>query len=230
MSHRRNARYGLAGGAAPRQALAGREQGGRPPRNTASQGVGSRILAGTAVRVLCVAACTVLAGCGLIGGSGTVGADVPNTITVTSPAFRDQGLIPERYTCFGAGVSPPIQWSGVPAGTRALALLFDDAGAPVEPYVYWLVFDISSQTTEFQEGSLPPGALLARATNGRARYNAPCPRSRSHTYRFTVYAMSQPVSLPAGAALSQVWSAVARQAIARGRLTGTAMTPPGHTR
>lgn len=174
-------------------------------------------------------ACAALAGCGLIGGPGAVGADVPDTITVTSPVFRDQGMIPERYTCFGAGMSPPVHWSGVPAGTRALALVVDDAGAPVEPYVYWLVFDINSQTSEFQEGSLPPGALQAQASNGRARYNPPCPRTGSHEYRFTVYAMSQPVSLPAGANLMKVWSAVAQQAIARGRLTGTATAPPGHT-
>jgi Raf kinase inhibitor-like YbhB/YbcL family protein len=150
-------------------------------------------------------------------------------MTVTSPAFHDQGLIPDRYTCFGAGLSPPIHWSGVPTGTRALALLVDDAGAPVKPYVYWLVFDISPQTTEFQEGSLPPGALQAQATNGRARYNAPCPRSGLHSYRFTVYALSQPVSQGSGASLKQVWSAVAQQAIARGRLTVTAVPPPGHT-
>lgn len=186
-------------------------------------------LARTAARILCTAACAVLAGCGLIGGSGAVGSDVPDTISVSSPAFRDQGLIPQRYTCFGPGLSPPIHWSGVPAGTRALALLVDDAGAPVKPDVYWLVFDISPQTTEFPEGSLPPGALQAQASDGRARYNAPCPRSGSHSYRFTVYAMNANVSLPSGAALQQVWSAVAQRAIARGRLTGTVAPPPGHT-
>lgn len=202
-------------------------RGGRVASGTVSWS-----LARTLARILCVAVCAALAGCGLIGGPGAVGADVPDTITVTSPAFRDQGLIPERYTCFGGGVSPPIHWSGVPAGTRALALVVDDADAPVKPYVYWIVFDISSQTTEFQEAasrSLPAGALQAQASNGRARYNPPCPRSGSHSYRFTVYAMDKPVSLPAGAGLKQVWSAVAQQAIARGRLTGTAVAPPGHT-
>jgi hypothetical protein len=173
--------------------------------------------------------CTLLAGCGLIGGPRSVSADVPNTITVTSPAFGAQGVIPKRYTCFGAGVSPPIHWSGVPTGTRALALLVDDADAPVKPYVYWIVFDISSQTTELQEGSLPPDALQAQTSNGQAKYHPPCPRSGSHSYRFTVYAMSQPVSLPTGAGLETVWSAVAQVAIARGRLTATAEVPPGHT-
>lgn len=170
-----------------------------------------------------------MAGCGLIGGPGAVGGDVPDSITVTSPAFRDQGAIPERYTCFGPGVSPPIHWSGVPAGTRALALLVDDAGAPVKPYVYWIVYDISPQTTEFQEGSLPPGALQGPTSSGPARYAPPCPKSGSHSYRFTVYAMTEPVSVPAGAGLAQVWSAVAQQAIARGRLTGTVTARLGHT-
>ena len=178
---------------------------------------------------LCAVLGPALAGCGLIGGSGTVSGDVPDTITVNSPAFSDQGVIPQRYTCFGTGMSPPIHWSGVPSGAQALALVVDDANAPVKPYVYWIVFDISSQTTEFQEGSLPPGALQAQASNGKARYDPPCPRSGRGSYRFTVYAMSRPVSLPAGADLQQVWSAVAQVAIARGRLTGRALVPPGHT-
>jgi phosphatidylethanolamine-binding protein (PEBP) family uncharacterized protein len=99
-----------------------------------------------------------MAGCGLIGGTNAGSFDVPEEITVTSLAFRDQGVIPARYTCFGKGVSPPIHWSGVPQGTKALALVADDSDAPVTPYIYWLVFDISPQTTELQEGSLPAGA------------------------------------------------------------------------
>jgi Raf kinase inhibitor-like YbhB/YbcL family protein len=227
VSHRRSIPQSIADGAARRwEAVWARPRSGTLP---SPEDTGARNLARAGTRILCGVACAALAGCGLIGGPGAVGADVPDTITVTSAAFRDQGPIPERYTCFGAGVSPPIHWSGVPAGTRALALLVDDAGAPVKPYVYWIVFDISSQTTEFQEDSLPPGALQGQASNGRARYNPPCPGPGSHSYRFTVYALSEPVSLPAGAGLIQVWSAIAQDAIARGRLTGTAVPPPGHT-
>ncbi len=173
------------------------------------------------------AACSLTAGCGLIGGTNIGSFDVPEIITVTSLAFRDQGDLPLRYTCFGKGVSPPIHWSGVPTGTKALALVVDDSDAPVTPYIYWLVFDISPQTTELQEGSLPPTARQAQGTDNIAKYGPPCPRSASHSYRFTLYAMNAPVSLPKGAGLKAAWPAIAARAIARGRLTGIARNPHG---
>jgi Raf kinase inhibitor-like YbhB/YbcL family protein len=169
-----------------------------------------------------------MAGCGLIGGTNAGSFDVPEEITVTSLAFRDQGVIPARYTCFGKGVSPPIHWSGVPQGTKALALVVDDSDAPVTPYIYWLVFDISPQTTELQEGSLPPGARQAQGSNNVASYHPPCPRSgSSHSYRFTLYAMSASVPLPNGAPANAAWSAIAARAVARGRITGIVINKHG---
>ncbi len=79
------------------------------------------------------AVCTAIAGCGLVGGTKTGSFDVPEIITVSSLAFRDQGEIPDRYTCLGKGISPPIHWSGVPTGTKALALVVDDSDAPITP-------------------------------------------------------------------------------------------------
>ncbi len=171
--------------------------------------------------------CAATAGCGLIGGTKTGSFDVPQIITVTSLAFRDQGMIPLRYTCFGKGVSPPIHWSGVPPGTKALALVVDDSDAPVTPYIYWLVFDISPQTTELQEASVPPGARQAQGSNNIASYHPPCPRSGSHSYRFTLYAMSASVPLRGGAQAKATWSAVAARALARGRITGIVVNKHG---
>jgi Raf kinase inhibitor-like YbhB/YbcL family protein len=175
--------------------------------------------------VICAMWCSLTAGCGLVGGTNTGSFDVPQVITVTSLAFRDQGVIPRRYTCFGKGLSPPLHWSGVPTGTKALALVVDDSGAPVKPYIYWLVFDISPQTAELQEASLPPNARQAQGSNKLARYNPPCPRTANHSYRFTVYAMDSSVSLPNGAGEKATWTAIAQRAIARGRLTGIAQNP-----
>jgi Raf kinase inhibitor-like YbhB/YbcL family protein len=176
---------------------------------------------------VCAMWCSLTAGCGLIGSTNAGSFDVPEVITVTSLAFRDQGVIPQRYTCFGKGLSPPLHWSGVPTGTRALALVVDDSGAPVEPYIYWLVFDIGPQTTELQEASLPPNARQAQGSNKRTRYHPPCPRAASHSYRFTVYAMDSYVPLPNGAGVKAAWTAIADRAIARGRLTGIAQNPHG---
>ena len=61
------------------------------------------------------------------------------SIKVTSTAFADGEMIPKQYTCDGANVSPPLSWSGVPAGAKALALICDDPDAPGKTWVHWVV-------------------------------------------------------------------------------------------
>jgi len=163
----------------------------------------------------------VLTGCGLVGGPKTFQQDVPNTIIVTSPVLS-QGVIPQRYTCHGAKLSPPIHWSGAPPGTKALALVVDDSSTPITPFIYWIVFDINPETSDIQEGQLPPLARQASNSAGRADYDPLCPRSPGHAYRFTVYAMGSFLNLPNGTAVGSAWSGIAKAAIARGRLTGVA--------
>jgi Raf kinase inhibitor-like YbhB/YbcL family protein len=150
-------------------------------------------------------------------------------MTVTSPVFGQDNIIPRQYTCHGRGDRPPIYWSGAPSGTKALALVVDDADAPITPYIYWIVLDISPATTDIQTGPLPPGAHQADNSRGFAGYDAPCPIHGSHKYRFTVYAMSASLrSLGDDASVKAAWTAIARNAIARGRLTATANGLPNH--
>ena len=164
---------------------------------------------------------TLVSGCGLVGGATTISADVPNQMTVTSQAFTSH-LFPAAFTCHGPGHHPSLHWSGAPQGTKSLALLVDDASAPIRPYIYWIVFDIGSQTTGIQAGQVPPGARQADNSKGTDRYNAPCPVNGRHTYRFTVYALSRTLSLPNGVAMKTAWNDIAQAAIARGRLQTTA--------
>jgi Raf kinase inhibitor-like YbhB/YbcL family protein len=159
-----------------------------------------------------------LAGCSLVSDSITFSGDAPVKITVTSPVVT-KGVIPARYTCHGTGRSPPLHWSGAPPGTKTLALVVDDSDAPIAPYIYWIVFNINPSTTDIQAGKLPPGARQARNSAGRAVYDPPCPDHDAHSYRFTVYALRSALSLPNQAAMMPAWTAIARAAIARGRLT-----------
>ena len=159
-----------------------------------------------------------LAGCGLFGSK----ISSPSVMSVTSGAFL-QNVMPSRYTCAdGKGQSPPLGWTGMPAGTKSLALVLDDSAAPITPYVYWIVFDISPETSDILEGQKPPRARLARNSAGQAAYNPPCPGPRSHDYRFTVYALNTVLNLPAGTSLLSAWSAIAAAAIGRGRMTVSA--------
>jgi Raf kinase inhibitor-like YbhB/YbcL family protein len=157
-----------------------------------------------------------LAGCGLIGGPRNVLIAVPDIITVTSPDF-DKGVMGPAFSCHG-GRHPAIHWSGAPPGTKSLALVMDDAAAPITPYIYWIVFDIGPQSSDISEGQLPPGALPAGNSKGSIGYDAPCPANRGHVYRFTVYALGRRLSLGRGASAKTAWSAIAAAAIARGRL------------
>jgi len=138
-------------------------------------------------------------------------------MTVTSEAFP-HNTMPARYTCGAHIKAPPLTWAGAPAGTRSIAIVFDDANAPITPYVYWLVFDIGPGTSALLEGQLPPGARQARGTAGYDRYAAPCPGPGAHGYRFTVYALRKALSLPNGTSLQSAWQAIAAATIGRGRL------------
>jgi Raf kinase inhibitor-like YbhB/YbcL family protein len=182
-------------------------------------GQGHRVRGRADLRVVAPAVLALLlSGCGLIGRSAPLQQDLQG-LTVSSPAFSR--LIPREYTCRGSGQSPPIYWSGAPAGTKSLALVVDDSGAPITPYVYWVVFDISPGTTEIAAGQLPQGARTADNSRGKAAYDPPCPAA-SHKYRFTVYALNARLSLHNGASLVAAWTAIASHAIDHGRFTPAA--------
>jgi len=181
---------------------------GRPLRGRAA---GAALLAALTLVAL------TLAGCGTAGYGAPV---APRPMPVSSAAFVS-GILAQRYTCHGEKLNPPLNWSGAPEGTKSLALIVDDSSAPITPTIYWLVFDINPGATDIQEGALPTGARQALNSAGTAAYDAPCPRGRAHSYRFTVYALNTTLKLPNGAPLQAVWTAIAAATIGRGRIVVT---------
>ena len=161
-----------------------------------------------------VAAIVALTGCGTAGYGAPV---APASMSVKSEAFIS-GTLAQRYTCHGAKINPPLNWSGAPTGTKSLALIVDDSSAPITPFIYWLVFDINPGATDIQEGSRPTGARQAMNSASTSTYDAPCPGPGRHSYRFTVYALSKTLTLPNGAPLQSVWRAIAAATIGRGRI------------
>ena len=182
----------------------GRDRSRRPPSRWTAAGAA----------VLAALALAALAGCGKAGSGAAI---APATLSVSSAALSPN-VLPQRYTCHGAGINPPIDWSGAPPGTKSFALVVDDSSAPITPFIYWLVFHIEPGTTDIQEGMLPTGARQALNSANAQPYDAPCPVGHSHWYRFTVYALSTEIDLPAGAPLQEVWTAIAASTIGRGRI------------
>lgn len=178
-------------------------------------------------RPACLAAIGLLSlsGCGLIGQHPLLRGSVPDSITVTSPAFREGAQIPVRFACKeegGEGKTPPLRWSisSTGVGVVAQALVIDDPDAPGGAYVHWVLFNIDATANEILEGVTPPHAEQAQNTSRKVGYYAPCPpKGERHRYRFTMYALDRKVSLPSGAKLNEVLSQIAHRTIARGRMT-----------
>ena len=70
---------------------------------------------------------------------------------LTSAAFKDGAPIPGKYTCDGVDVSPPLTWSGAPAGTRSVALIADDPDAPGGTWVHWVLYNLPAEVSELPE-------------------------------------------------------------------------------
>lgn len=152
------------------------------------------------------------------------------TLTLTSTAFADGEPIPELYSCDGADISPPLTWTGVPGGTRSLALLCDDPDAPGGSWAHWAIFDIAADAGGLPE-AFPKGARVGRVMQAvtdfrRSGYGGPCPpRGHGiHHYRFRLLALDRErLGLPDHAEFAQVAAATEGHILAEATLVGTYM-------
>ena len=121
---------------------------------------------------------------------------------LTSPAFADGEPIPERHTCDGDDVSPPLAWTEPPAGTVGVALCVDDPDAGRYPFTHWLAWGLPAAAGGLGEGEAAPRE--GRNDFGAPGYRGPCPPpGRPHRYVFRLYALdSEPDLGPSDRRLS----------------------------
>ena len=143
-------------------------------------------------------------------------------IQLSSSAFADGASIPKVYTCDGADVSPPLDWSGLPSGVQSLALIVDDPDAPRGTWVHWVVYGLAPDLRNLPQDA--SGVAFISGTNdfGNADYGGPCPPSGpAHRYFIRLYALDSTLDLEGGATKSQLLNAMDGKIIAQGTLTGT---------
>jgi Raf kinase inhibitor-like YbhB/YbcL family protein len=144
-------------------------------------------------------------------------------IQVLSPAFEPGNTIPEKYTGEGRDVSPPLRWTGLPEGTKEIALICDDPDAPTpEPFVHWVVYKIPADREGLPEGDRQ-GALEGKNDFGGTGYGG-CmpPRGHGvHRYYFKVYALDAELEAAAGLTKGQLLEAMEGHILAEGELVGT---------
>jgi len=147
---------------------------------------------------------------------------------LTSAAFKDGAPIPGKYTCDGGDVSPPLTWSGAPAGTRSVALIADDPDAPGGTWVHWVLYNLPAEVSELPENIAKVESLdLGGARQGRndfrrPGYGGPCPPpGPAHRYFFKLYALDAPLTLKPGAQKKDVDAAMEGHVLGTAQLIGT---------
>ncbi len=143
---------------------------------------------------------------------------------ILSPAFADGDYIPQKYTCDGEGISPPLEFREVPEEAVSLVLWMEDPDVPREiradgKWQHWLVWNLDSRLEGVDEGEEPAG-VHGLTTSGTLDYVPPCPPDREHRYFFRLYALDTSLDLPEGSTIDQLLQAMDGHIIAQAEMFG----------
>jgi Raf kinase inhibitor-like YbhB/YbcL family protein len=177
----------------------------------------------------------LLAGCGSRDEEEQpMPAATASDFKLRSNAFAEGERIPKQYTGEGKDLSPPLTWSGAPAGTKEFALICDDPDAPRdEPWVHWVIFKIPGNDSSLSE-RIPRQAALNDPRGARQGVNSwpkdnvgyrgpmPPPGHGRHRYYFKLYALGAEIDLPAGKATKEdLLAAMKNHVLGQTELMGT---------
>ena len=170
----------------------------------------------------------------LVAGAGPAAGQAAKEVRTMafilgSSAFEHGAPIPARHTCDGEDLSPRLEWTDPPAGTKSLALLVDDPDAPVGNWVHWVVFDLPASARSLPEGipkdgrlPTPAGGIQGKNDFGKLGWGGPCPPpGKPHRYFFKLLALDATLGLPPGASETDVERAARGHVLAEAELFGT---------
>jgi phosphatidylethanolamine-binding protein (PEBP) family uncharacterized protein len=177
-----------------------------------------------------VAVAVTCAGCG--GGSGAYATSTKpapiaprstlGTIALSSSAFQPGGALPSRYTCDGAGLSPPLRWRNVPARSAELLLLAIDLDGGRTGAIQWAVAGLPPSLPGIAAARLPAGAVVGRNSAGNPRWDGLCGASdQVHHVAFLIYALDRRLGLKAGFDVARVRGGLKGATLARGLTVAT---------
>ena len=142
------------------------------------------------------------------GGQGRGRGPQTPPLIMSSTAWEDGAVIPDKYTqAAGATApSPALSWSQVPPGTQSFVLLMHDPEPVLQKgskmdITHWLVWNIPGTSTGLAEGvaagELPDGTRqVSLRSNG---YMGPgAPPGPYHHYTFELYALDSKLDIPMG--------------------------------
>lgn len=147
-------------------------------------------------------------------------ADQATRMKLTSPAFAHSRAIPDKFSCNGEEINPPLVIEGVPKDARSLALVLDDPDAPAGTWVHWVLWNIDPGTKAIAQGSVPRGAEQGVNSWQRTSYGGPCPPSGTHRYFFRLYALKERLKLSSTSTGRDLERAMQGKILAQSELVG----------
>lgn len=140
-----------------------------------------------------------------------------------SSAFKNGESIPRKYGYKNGNNSVPLKITEIPSGTKSLALLMDDPdamGAVGKIWVHWLVWNISPDTNEIPENSLPSGSIEGTTDFNEIGYGGPAPPDKEHLYQFKLYALDIELNLERGSDKKDVENSIQNHILSQTKLEG----------
>jgi len=138
---------------------------------------------------------------------------------LTSPAFADGSVIPDKYTQAGQSTSPELDWTNTPPGTMSFVLLFHDPDVALQrkldDVTHWIAWDIPGTATKLDEGikegaKLPDGMIQGKNTRGTNAYMGPGAPANGpdHHYTFELFALDTKLDLSPDTSRADVMKAM----------------------
>jgi len=142
---------------------------------------------------------------------------------LTSSVFENGGTIPQKYGYKNKNLSIPLKISEIPEGTKSLALIMDDPdamGAVGKVWVHWVLWNISPNTKEITENSIPENSIEGKTDFDEIGYGGPAPPDKEHTYIFKLYALDIFLDLKQGSTKVEVEESMKKHILNETRLEG----------
>jgi len=147
-------------------------------------------------------------------------------IKMESTSFKEGELIPQRYTCDGDNISPPLRWDRLPEHTISLSIICEDPDAPGGIFTHWIISNLSPDIMNLDEGVkkediVENGAIQGLNDFGFSDYGGPCPPSgKTHRYFFKIYALDKILNIKPEFRPEEFLRAIESNIMDKGQLMG----------
>jgi phosphatidylethanolamine-binding protein (PEBP) family uncharacterized protein len=128
---------------------------------------------------------------GRIEPSSANSSAINKIFVLSSPEVVEGGMLPKEYTCDGNSATLPLEWSGIPANTKSIAIVMYTIPSPNESHWYWVLYNIPPNVQNLVKNVTGVGTLGNNGVNGKTEYSPPCSKGPgAKLYTYTIYAMS----------------------------------------